>query len=195
MATARRTRVCFSLASGRPRSEKTLPELWMTASLLCLPFAISRLVIFTCRLEPSRNHFHIRMGCLDTLGRLLLEGMQNVRSFLKLHRIHRPIGVAPVILNDLKNARAFALPRLRLRMLPAKLRDAQGDANLILHRSGKFQQVVLGGADPKEQLFAGSILQSRHLNYPSSRIFRQIYANRLLLLQLIECRQDLFAVF
>src|ERR1700693_3029845 len=143
MATASRTRVCFSPASRRPRSANTLPELCTTTSL-CRPFAISRLVIFACYPKPSRNHLHIRLSRLYAARRFLLEGMQHICSLLKLYRIHRAVGVASAILHNFKNSWALSLPRLRLRMLATKLRDAQSNANFILHGFRKLQQVALG---------------------------------------------------
>jgi len=65
--------------------------------------------------------------------------MQDVCSVLKPHRIHGPVGVASVILYDFENSSAFACPRLRLRMLSTKLRDAQSDTNFVLHSLGEFQ--------------------------------------------------------
>src|ERR1039458_2366917 len=123
MATARRTRVCFSPASRRPRSANTLPELRTIASLF-LPLAISRLVIRARCLESPRNQLHIRLGCLYTRRRLFLERMQHIRGVRELYCIHCPVGLASVILHDFKDPRAFSLPRLRLRVLPTELRNA-----------------------------------------------------------------------
>src|ERR1700732_2243066 len=99
MATARRTRVCFSPASRRPRCSNTLPELCMTTSLF-RPFAISRFVILACCLESLRNQLHICLGRLYALRRFLLERMQHVRSVLELYGVHRPVGVPSIVLHD-----------------------------------------------------------------------------------------------
>src|ERR1035438_1069269 len=120
IATARRTLVCFSSASRRPRSANTFPDPCTTKSLV-LQFAISRLVILARGLEPVRNQFHVRLGRLHSPRRFLLEGMENIDGLAELHGIHRTIGISPVVLDDLENAGTFSLPRLSLRMLPAKL--------------------------------------------------------------------------
>src|SRR5260370_15241025 len=113
MATARRTLVCFSSASRRPRSANTFPELATTPSRL-FPFAISRLVILAGRLEPSRNQFHVRLGRLYSFRGFLLKSVKNIESLVKLHGVHRTIGVASVVLYYFKNSRTFSFPRLRL---------------------------------------------------------------------------------
>src|SRR5271156_1275330 len=123
MATAKRTLVCFSSASRRPRSANTFPELGITVSLF-FRFAMSRLVILACHLQSPRNQFHIGLSRLYAFRRFLLERMQHVRSVIELHGIYRPVSVAFVILHDFQNSGAFSLPRLRLRMLSTKLGDA-----------------------------------------------------------------------
>src|SRR6267154_2792157 len=178
MATARRTRVCFSSASRRPRSANTLPELSTTASLF-FPFAISRLVILACCPEPSRNQVRICPSRLYALRGFLLERMQHIRSVLELYRIYRAVGVTFVILDDFKDSRAFALPRLRLWMLSPKLRHAQSDANFILHSFRKFHQVALGGSNPKQRLFARSTLWSRHPIIPVLGYYVKPFGTRL----------------
>src|SRR5882762_242469 len=98
IATAKRTRVCFSPASGRPRSANTLPELLTTTSLF-LSLAISHLVILACYLESPRNQFHIRLGRLYAFRRFLLERMQYVSSVLELYAVYSPVGVPSIVLN------------------------------------------------------------------------------------------------
>src|SRR5271165_1895053 len=106
MATASRTLVCFSSASRRPRSANTFPELGTTASLF-FPFAISRLVILARRLEPSGNQFHVRLGCLYSFRRFLLESVKNIQSLIELYAIYRTIGVPSVVLYDFQNSRTL----------------------------------------------------------------------------------------
>src|SRR4029077_9137153 len=105
--------------------------------------------------------------------------MQHIRSVLKLHRIHCPVSVTSVIPHDFKDSRAFALPRLRLWMLSPKLRHAQSDANFILHSFRKFQQVALGGSNPKQRLFTRSTLWSRHPIIPVLGYYVKPFGTRL----------------
>ena len=73
------------------------------------------------------------------LGDFFWNACNTYAAFLELYRIDRPVGFTFVILDDFKDSRAFALPRLGLWMLSPKLRHAQSDANFVLHGFGKFQ--------------------------------------------------------
>src|SRR5450432_1467785 len=172
MATARRARVCFSAASRRPRSAKTLPELGTTISLF-FPFAISRLVILGGGFQSSRDQIHIRLSGLDSFRGLLLKRVQDVDRSLKLHRVVRPVCIASGVLHNFQNARAFALPRFRAGILSTKLRHAQTDADFVFDSFGTIQQIALGRPDPKERPFAGKFDESRHEDYPIIGIFCQ----------------------
>src|ERR1035437_10853694 len=171
MATARRTRVCFSPASRRPRSANTFPELRATVSLFS-PFTISGLVIVCSGPEPSGDQFHVRASRFFALRRFLLKCVQHIDSTLKLHRIDLPVSVAPVVRDDFENSGTDPLPGLRAGVLPSKLRHAERHSDCILHGFRKIQEIDLGGAYPKQGPFSGDGFRSRHDDYPSSRIFR-----------------------
>src|SRR6266566_6299976 len=167
IATARRTFVCFSSASRSPRSANTFPELRATDPLF-RPFAISCLVVLAGDSEPPRNQVHIALSRLSALRRLLLERMQHVNRMLELYHVHGPVSIAPVVGDDFQNARAFALPRLRFRMLAAKLRHAESGSDVVFHCLRKLPALVLRRADPKQRFFTGNALRSHHGHYPSS---------------------------
>src|SRR5229473_5697980 len=152
MAKARRTLVCFSSALGRPRSAKTLPELGITSSLFLL-IAMLCLVMLSCQTKPASSQFDIRLRCSDTAGRFLLEQVEYVDGALKPHGVGRPIRVAAVVLDDLKDSRPLASPRFRAGMFPAELGDAKSGANAVLNRFGESQQVALAAGDPEERRF------------------------------------------
>src|ERR1019366_4289180 len=171
MATARRTRACFSPASRKPRSANTLPELRVTFSVL-LPFAISSLVIFCRGFEPARDQFHVRLRRRPALGRFFLERVQHIDSMLKLHCVDGAVSIAAVVRCDFKDAGTSALARFCFRMLPTKLRDAQRHADRILDGLRKNQEIILSRPDPKQGLLSGNGFGSRHGYYPSSRILR-----------------------
>src|ERR1700690_50222 len=86
-ATASRTFVSSSAASGRPRSAKTLPELATTLLTLLACLAVPRLVICLRRLEASLNHFNIRLRRARPTWRFLLKTGQDVQRMLKSHYI------------------------------------------------------------------------------------------------------------
>jgi hypothetical protein len=150
---------------GTPRSTKTLPELGTTRGLL-RRFAVSRLIINPRLAEPPGYQLNIFPRRLHAAGRLLLKRVQYVYCVLKPDRIGGPIGVAAVIFHDLENSRPLAHPRFRLRMFPAELRNTKSSSNLIDYRVRKGQQIGLAGADPKQQLLAGSPIQSCHTIIP-----------------------------
>lgn len=94
--------------------------------------------------------------------------MQHINRMLELYRIHGSVSISAVVGNDLQDARTFALPRLRFRMLAAKLRYAESGPDVVFHGLGKLHQVILCRSDPEQRIFAGNGLQSNHRHYPSS---------------------------
>jgi hypothetical protein len=48
-----------------------------------------------------------------------------------------------MVLDDFKDARSLALPRLGLRVFAAKLSKAKGITQFVLHRCGERQEVPL----------------------------------------------------
>src|SRR5215470_12240387 len=95
--------------------------------------AISRLIVLLSDLQPLYDQFNIGPRCPDSTRGLLLECVQYVHNLAEAHRIDRPIGVAVMVLDDLKYARTLAFPRLRLRVLAAKLCKAKCVAQFVLH--------------------------------------------------------------
>jgi hypothetical protein len=85
-----------------------------------------------------------------------LEGVKHIHRFRKSNRIHRPIGVSVVRLNDLQNARAEPLPWLRRRRRPAELSDAERVAHVVLDCRRKCQEIALGGPYPMQRVLVGS---------------------------------------
>src|SRR5262245_49693522 len=80
--------------------------------------------------------------------------MQYVDHVAKAHGVDRAICVAIMIIDYLEYARPLALPRLRIRMLAAELRNAKRVSHLVLHRFGECREIALRRADPIERLFA-----------------------------------------
>src|SRR5438876_2324298 len=78
IATARRTLVSSSAASGRSRSANTLPELTSIDSPLLLRLRISHLIIGQCRLETAPDEFHVglRGAHIPVPGLYLNSGMR-----------------------------------------------------------------------------------------------------------------------
>src|SRR5208282_5838713 len=146
IATARRTFVCFSPASRSPRSANTFPELRTTDSLfldtLFRPFAISRLVVLACHSATSSGTRAAR------------------KAHARTSPYTRPVSIAAMVRDNFQDARPFAFPRLRFRVLAAKLRHAEGGSYFVLHGLGKLHEVVLRRADPKQRLFTGNALRS-----------------------------------
>jgi hypothetical protein len=88
-------------------------------------------------------------GRPDSLRRFLLEGVKNIDGLAEFHGEHRAIRIPAMIFDDFKNAGTVSLPGLRLRMLASRLRDAQGNADLVLRGFGKVQQVDFCRSNPK----------------------------------------------
>src|ERR1700719_2083580 len=139
IATARCTLVRFSSALRSPRSANTFPELRTTDSLF-RPFAISCLVVLAGHFEPPRNQVHVALGRLFARRRLLLERMQLVHRMCEHCRVHGPVSIAAVVRADFHDARPLALPRLRIRMLVAKLRNTSSDSDFVLPGLGKLPE-------------------------------------------------------
>src|SRR5438876_231979 len=100
IATARRTLVSSSAASGRSRSANTLPELTSIDSPLLLRLRISHLIIGQCRLETAPDEFHVGLRGANTTRRLLLKAVQHINGSLKAQRIDRPKRVGLEIADD-----------------------------------------------------------------------------------------------
>jgi hypothetical protein len=67
-------------------------------------------VILLRNLQTSLNHVDIKLRCLDTVGRLLLERVQHMRNLFKPHPVNRTVGVAVVGPHQLEHAGAVTLP-------------------------------------------------------------------------------------
>lgn len=153
--TASWTLVFFSSARGKPRSAKTFPELGTKRSLLLFFPAIPHLVVFTRPFQALRNKLNVRPRRPDARRRLFLEGVEHIYGFGESHGIYRTICVAAKILDDFKNSRSVALPRLSRWMLPTELRDRERNADLFLDRLREAEQVSLRGRRPQQELLAG----------------------------------------
>jgi hypothetical protein len=86
--------------------------------------------------KPPENQLGVRLGC-DSAGRFLLKHMEHVDRSSEPHCVDTPIRVAAVILDNLKNSRPFAFPRLRPWVFPAELGDAERRADFIFDRLGE----------------------------------------------------------
>src|SRR5258708_3988657 len=141
-ATASRTFVSSSAASGRPRSAKTLPELATTllTPLACL--AIAHLVICLRRLWAPLNHFTIRLRRARPTWRFLLKTVQDVQRMLKSHHIPCAKRVGFIIAHHLQDTRPETFPRLSIRIYPAILRNTQGGAHLTNHGIRHSEQIA-----------------------------------------------------
>jgi len=69
--------------------------------------------------------------------------MKHINRSRKPYRIHCAKRVPVMVLNNLEDASAIALPRLRARMLSAELRYPQRHAKMLSHRLRKPKQVLL----------------------------------------------------
>jgi len=98
-----------------------------------------RLVMLFCQAKPLSDPFDIRLGCSDAAGRFFLEHMQHVDGSPKPYRVGRPVRVATVILDNLKDSRPLASPRFRARVFSSKLGDAKSGADFVLDQFGKSQ--------------------------------------------------------
>src|SRR6267154_4993763 len=177
MATASRTRVCFSSASRRPRSTNTLPELSTTVSLF-FPFAISCLVILACCPEPSRNQFRICPGRPYAL-RGISSGTHATHTqrsrtlpYIPRDRCHL---CDPRRLQGLQGLRpSMASP------LDAFPQTAPRSERRQFH-SSQLQEIP-AGRSWRIQSKTGAFRQGHSLvapsNYPSSRILRQTIRNQ-----------------
>ena len=78
--------------------------------------------------------------------------MKNVHPLGEPHRVYGPIGVAPIISDDLKYARANALERLCALVFCADLREIESVAHFVLNflrtRAKRRQRV----AEPNHRL-------------------------------------------
>src|ERR1051326_8694015 len=141
-----------SLASGKPRSAKTLP---LPVSTLIFFLAIAHLVVFVRRLQPLLDERDVRSGRPDAGRRFLLKGMQHVNRLRELNRIHRSVRSAGVILGQFPHARAHSFPWLGARRLLAILNSAQVIADGADHTPREVQQIPLRSTDPMERLLVG----------------------------------------
>lgn len=98
--------------------------------------------------------------------------MQDINDLTKPNSVHRAVGVAVVILDDLENTRSLPLPRLGTWMRAAKLRDAQRVAEFRLHRTGETHKIALRRPDPVERPLT-DYQTAAHRKYPRIRIMTQ----------------------
>jgi len=96
-----------------------------------LRFAIMFLVIALRLFQSFLDKVHVSFGRPNAGRRLLLEGVKHIHRLCESNDEHRPIGVSVVRFNDLQNARAKPVPRLRRRCHPAELSDAQRIAHVV----------------------------------------------------------------
>src|SRR5437660_9829166 len=81
-------------------------------------------------------------------------------------RVHRSIGVPPMVLDYFENPWSFPSPRFRAWVLATELRNAESGSNFIDHRLRESQQIILAGSGPEQWLLAGDALRSRHVIIP-----------------------------
>lgn len=93
------------------------------------------------------------------------------------HRVHRPVRVSVMILDDLYNASA-AKPShgLRVGMLVAHLRHHERDPDVLLHNLGKTFKVCLAFPNPDDSFHSLSHLPTQPTaNYGRSAIYVKMY--------------------
>src|SRR5437764_6346037 len=115
IASARRSFVCRSSASAKPRSANTLPvprmiasSPWFVLSAFC--FAMAGLVILLCDLQSSFDQVDIQLGGLDALGRFFLKGVKHVDDLLEAHEVDRPVSLSVMVFDQFEDTRALNLP-------------------------------------------------------------------------------------
>src|SRR5688572_12956086 len=74
------------------------------------------------------------------------------------------VGVPAIVLDQLVNARAKALPLFSGRRCAADLNHEESDSHILLHRGGEPREVSLGGALP-EQKPAARFIAHRYAMY------------------------------
>jgi hypothetical protein len=104
--------------------------------------------------EPLRYQFHIPSWRPNSTGRFLLKGVQNVDNTGKSHCINSAIRVASEVIHNFEDAGSGSLPRLGARMLPSKLRHAQGGPDFALNFFGESREIGQTAGDPNQRFFA-----------------------------------------
>jgi hypothetical protein len=69
-------------------------------------------------LQSFTNQGNIRLPGPDPARRLLLEDVQNIDGLGETNCVDLPVCVAVIVLDNFKNSRALALPRLGRRCFP-----------------------------------------------------------------------------
>src|SRR5260370_11971270 len=123
---------------------------------------MSSLVVLRRYPKPLVDDFHVRLCRLDAAGRLLLKSMENINGTLKSKGIDCSIGVAAMIVDNLKNASSFTFPRFRVRVFSAKLRDTESRPNVIFDLIRECQEIAFAGTNPKQRPFTRSPSCSTH---------------------------------
>jgi len=75
--------------------------------------------------------------------------MKYVDGVLEFDRVHRSIGVSPMVLDYFEDPWSFPSPRLRAWVLATKLRNVESGSNFIDQRLWESQQVILAGSGPE----------------------------------------------
>jgi len=88
--------------------------------------------------------------------------MEHVHGISKLDGINRAIRVVAIVLYNLEYTGSGAFPRLRTRMFPPKLRDAQGGSDFLLNFFGEGQQINQTGGYPIQRFLSASPLRPTH---------------------------------
>ena len=105
-------------------------------------------------------------GRADSGRRLFLEAVQHINSFREPNGIDRPVGIPPVVLDDLENTGTFALPGLGVGGLPADLHQVERVSKVVDHLLGKFEQVGFCRPNPVKWLFGKGALHHTQIIYP-----------------------------
>ena len=92
--------------------------------------------------------------------------MEHIDHALEADGVDAAIGVALEALHDFKHTRAFAFPRLVLRMLASELGQTQRVPQIAHHFLRQRQQVGLGRPDPMD----GFLVGGREVNHTTSFI-------------------------
>src|ERR1700680_2189954 len=106
------TRTLRSSASGKPRSTSTSPLPESTVSVSVFFARIAHLIVRLCPSQALMDQDDVVLGCTHAGGRLLLEAVQYIDRLLKAHSEDNPERIAPMLFDQLEDARPFTLPRL-----------------------------------------------------------------------------------
>lgn len=109
-------------------------------------------IVLLSAFQTLADQFYILLRRAYTGFGFFLESVEDIDDAGKANRINTTVSIASMIFHDFKNTRPFTFPSLCMRMLRAKLGQAERVSHFRLNFIRKRLVILFGRSDPMQRL-------------------------------------------